>query len=415
MAHRELKGKYYLGEGGKPMMREQYENDDDRPDYFLVLPELARKLVIEYMDVRSLRNMDMAVNNVYTLMAWHGALKGLSSKALNKWPLYQSTDNFKGLRWCMNRRVQVGNFKIWKVVEEDVEIRKDQGKIFGVLCLSKKYAEIASLMVRSGSIDPNGSVGLSGGWSPLHLTALEGRLDVAQALVDMGADIDKAMDNGCTSLYVASENGHVEMAKLLIKAGADIDKANNDVGTPLIVASQQGHVEVVRFLLKRGAEINQAQNYGSTPLYIASQQGHVEVVKILLEGGADINQAANDEVTSLFIASQQAHVDVVRVLAERGADVNKARDDGTTPLCIASKNGHVEVVEILLERGAVVDQADNDGLFPLFISSKKGYVEVVEILLGKGADNIKAAACFAIALKNGHSEVVELLRNFLLS
>ena len=142
VAHRGLKGEYYLGEGGKPMMREPYECEEDRPDYLLVLPGVARKLVIEYMDVRSLRNTDMVVNNVYTLMAWHEALRGVFSAALSKWPLYQSTDDFKGLRWCMNRRVQVRNFKIWKVVDKQsgTEIRKDPGRIFVVLCKSKKYA-----------------------------------------------------------------------------------------------------------------------------------------------------------------------------------------------------------------------------------------------------------------------------------
>ena len=198
VAHRGLKGEYYLGEGGKPMMREPYDSEEDRPDYLLVLPGVARKLVIEYMDVRSLRNTDMVVNNVYTLMAWHEALRGVFSVALSKWPLYQSTDDFKGLRWCMNRRVQVRNFKIWKVVDKQsgTEIRKEPERIFEVLCKSKKYADIASLMVRSGSIDPN-SVG-SFGRLPLHYAANYGRLDAALALVEAGADIDKAMEGGCT-------------------------------------------------------------------------------------------------------------------------------------------------------------------------------------------------------------------------
>jgi hypothetical protein len=162
------------------MMREPYKSEEDRPDYLLVLPGVARKLLIEYMDVRSLRNMDMVVNNVYTLMAWHEALRGVLSVALSKWPLYQSTHDFKGLRWCMNRRVQVRNFKIWKLVDKQsgAKIRKDPGRIFVELCESKRYADIAGLMVRSGSIDPNESVVSLEGWSPLHSTALYGRLDV---------------------------------------------------------------------------------------------------------------------------------------------------------------------------------------------------------------------------------------------
>ena len=70
VANRTLKGNYYLDEEtGRPKMREPYEDEEDRPGYLLVLPPTARRLVVEYMDVRSLRNMDTVVNNVYTLMA----------------------------------------------------------------------------------------------------------------------------------------------------------------------------------------------------------------------------------------------------------------------------------------------------------------------------------------------------------
>ena len=45
-AHRQLKGEYCLGEDGKPMMLEPYESEEERPDYFLMLPEGAWKLVV---------------------------------------------------------------------------------------------------------------------------------------------------------------------------------------------------------------------------------------------------------------------------------------------------------------------------------------------------------------------------------
>jgi hypothetical protein len=254
-AQRTLKGEYCLGEGGKPMMREPYKSEEDRPDYLLVLPGVARKLVIEYMDVRSLRNMDMVVNNVYTLMAWHEALRGVFSVALSKWPLYQSTDGFKGLRWCMNRRVKVRNFKIWKVVNEQTgaEIRKQPELIFASLCMHKKYSDIACLMVSSGSIDLNVSIQIPGtslDISLLHLAAFNGRADVARALIHAGADIDKAADDGATPLYVASQNGHVEVVRALVEGGADIDKAKDGGYTPLYIASEKGHVDVVRALME---------------------------------------------------------------------------------------------------------------------------------------------------------------------
>ena len=107
-AHRQLKGEYCLGEDGKAMMREPYESEEDRPDYFLVLPEGARKLVVEYMDVKSLCRADQVMSNVYTLMAWLDALKGTLSVALGRWSGYSDKDGYAGLRWSMNHRMRVG-------------------------------------------------------------------------------------------------------------------------------------------------------------------------------------------------------------------------------------------------------------------------------------------------------------------
>jgi hypothetical protein len=186
VAHRQLKGDYYLDEEkGRPMMREPHESEEDRPDYLLVLPPEALKVVIEYMDVRSLRNMDTVVNNVHTLMAWHEALKDVTSVALNKWPLYQSTDDFKGLRWCMSRRVELRSFKIWKVVHKESgrEVRKDPALLFDALCQNERYSDIACLMVSSGSVNPNVSVPmLQGVQAPaLYVAAQLNRRDVVGA------------------------------------------------------------------------------------------------------------------------------------------------------------------------------------------------------------------------------------------
>ena len=57
VAHRQLKGDYSLDEEtGRPVMREPYESEEDRPDYLLVLPPEAlkgatrSKVQIRYMD-----------------------------------------------------------------------------------------------------------------------------------------------------------------------------------------------------------------------------------------------------------------------------------------------------------------------------------------------------------------------------
>ena len=67
-------------------LREIGEDDpEEHPDYLVILPMPGIKRVIEYLDVKSLCRLDSVVCNVYTLMAWHEALRDTYSVALSRW------------------------------------------------------------------------------------------------------------------------------------------------------------------------------------------------------------------------------------------------------------------------------------------------------------------------------------------
>ena len=67
---------------------------------------------------------------------------------------------------------------------------------------------------------------------------------------------------------------------MLLEQGADINKAKNDGSTPLNVASYKGHVDVVRMLLEQGADIHLSWR-GQTPLQTARQWSHTEIARLL--------------------------------------------------------------------------------------------------------------------------------------
>ena len=67
-------------------------------------------------------------------------------------------------------------------------------------------------------------------------------------MVERGADINEARDNGVTPLSIASEKGHVEVARILVDGGADINKAANDGQTPLYAATSNNHTEIIHML-----------------------------------------------------------------------------------------------------------------------------------------------------------------------
>ena len=70
------------------------------------------------------------------------------------------------------------------------------------------------------------------GWTPLHRAAenqgysydKKGNLGVVKALIEAGADINKADTDNRTPLYRAAARGHEAVVKALIEEGADVDE-----------------------------------------------------------------------------------------------------------------------------------------------------------------------------------------------
>ena len=66
-------------------------------------------------------------------------------------------------------------------------------------------------------------------WSALHYAAFSGNRDIAQLLLDHGADINARSPNGSSVLMMAVYEGHEALARLLVGRGAD-RKARNEWG-----------------------------------------------------------------------------------------------------------------------------------------------------------------------------------------
>ena len=162
---------------------------DLRGLWLRLLPD-DQQHVVEYLDVVTLCRTDSAMTGMKERKDWQKALKGLESVAMNKWPRYSNTNNFAGLRWGMQKRINLKSFKIEKVVLPDggVASRKQQ---FGAIC-ELGYPDIATLMVKSKSIGVNNK-GYGGG-TPTYWAACYGLEEVVRALVAAGADLNKAND-----------------------------------------------------------------------------------------------------------------------------------------------------------------------------------------------------------------------------
>ena len=270
---------------------------------------------------------------------------------------------------------------------------------------------IAKLLLERGA---DVTVATQDGWTPLNSASDSGYIGVVKLLLEKGADVTVETNKGWTPLNSASSNGHVDVVKLLLEYDADVTVATQDGSTPLDSASFNGHVDVVKLLLEKGADVTVTTQDGSTPLNSASSNGHLEVVKLLLEKGADATIATHDGWTPLNSASSNGHLEVVKLLLKKGADATIATQDGWTPLLWATIQGHWDVVKLLLEHGAEIESKDSKGRTPLSWAAANGHTAVVQLLLETGQVDANAKdedgqTPLSYAAENGYSAIVRLL------
>ena len=75
----------------------------------------------------------------------------------------------------------------------------------------------------------------------------------------------------------------------MLQHGADVAAARNDGRTALMCAAEGGHEAVAQLLLQHGADVRAALRDGRTALMIARANRHVAVARLLREHGGDQN------------------------------------------------------------------------------------------------------------------------------
>ncbi|KAI0412894.1 hypothetical protein F5X98DRAFT_353603 [Xylaria grammica] len=118
-----------------------------------------------------------------------------------------------------------------------------------------------------------------------------------------------------TLLRWAASNGYVEIAELLLNEGADVADANEDGWTPLICAAANDRQAVVQLLLDtEDVNVNSRDSNGRTPLSWAAEFGHETVVELLLQKGANVEARDATFHTPLSYAAKEGHEGVAQLL-----------------------------------------------------------------------------------------------------
>jgi len=214
-------------------------------------------------------------------------------------------------------------------------------------------------------------------WS-IYEAARFGKIEAVKQHIAAGVDVNaKQKYTGRTPLDRAAEGGHKEIAELLIEKGADVNAKKEDGQTPLYSAALYSHKEIVELLIANGAEVNAKNKYGETPLNLSFVGETADLLrkhggktkKELEAAGKPTDPAAEAAQpepptaktadASLWEAAMFGKIEAAKKAIADGADVNAKKDDGETPLhsavVAALDSGDKEVVELLITNGADVN------------------------------------------------------------
>ena len=252
-----------------------------------------------------------------------------------------------------------------------------------------------------------------GGWTALMYAARQNAMDAAAALADVHADLNATTkQEGTTALQIAIINIHYDLANLLLEKGADPNVVDNSGMTALYAAvdmrapanmltrpepklrDKLDALGIVKSLLAHGANpniqlkkpiIGRHQNLvgdgqlteGSTALARAAKTSDIAVMKVLLDGGADATLTlANRSTTAILAAGGQARepeaLEAVKLLVDHGVDVNAFNANGQTLVHIAAQRGQNSMIEYLASQGAKLDRHDKQGRTPLDLALGAG-------------------------------------------
>uniref|UniRef100_A0A8C9VAR9 Ankyrin 3 n=1 Tax=Scleropages formosus TaxID=113540 RepID=A0A8C9VAR9_SCLFO len=286
-----------------------------------------------------------------------------------------------------------------------IAARKDDTKAAALLLQNDHNADVESKMMVNRTTES--------GFTPLHIAAHYGNINVATLLLNRGAAVDFTARNDITPLHVASKRGNGNMVRLLLDRGAKIDAKTKDGLTPLHCGARSGHEQVVEMLLDRGAPILSKTKNGLSPLHMATQGDHLNCVQLLLQHDVPVDDVTNDYLTALHVAAHCGHYKVAKVIVDKKANPNAKALNGFTPLHIACKKNRIKVMELLLKHGASIQAVTESGLTPIHVAAFMGHENIVTQLMHYGASsnttNVRGETALHMAARAGQTNVVKYL------
>jgi ankyrin repeat protein len=251
------------------------------------------------------------------------------------------------------------------------------------------------------------------GMTPLHHAVRGGHTEVAEFLLDRGADILVVDAQNRTPLHHAADEGDAATVALLLARGADVMAREFRGRTPLYLATNWGHdLEVVEQLIAAGADVNDRTERGEEILFSTLYYGRPEIIDALLAAGARLPEDDHSVGRAVYLAAGNGFDGVFRMATDE-AEARGIPWWEDVPMHAAARGGSIVIGEALMGKGVAVQEKNMYGITPLHIAAEHGRLRFVEFLVRSGADmeqpSVMGMTALHFARENQHDRVAARL------
>lgn len=218
------------------------------------------------------------------------------------------------------------------------------------------------------------------------------RITLIDYLLDQGAELQAADENGNTALHLGMPI--YELGQHLIERGADIHALNKEGETAIFQVVTANYPErqvkaYLQTLLDKGLDINARNKYNESLLSKAVRHDKIQVMTYLLEHGADptVGKDTSPEQAGftlpMYIVNRAASstaqkIQLLSLLKDKGADFNALNTRGENLLFVAVQNSEpsYDLLNWLLEQGVSAQVLNQQGqsLLHLLVTSALSFV-----------------------------------------
>lgn len=200
-------------------------------------------------------------------------------------------------------------------------------------------------------------------------------------------------------LIIAARRGYFEIAEILLDAGANTDVKMNDKSA-IEWAAGEGYLDIVTLLLSRGS-------YENGALYEAFSNGYLEMAKLFIKHG-EIDDKEINKCT--IFAVRNNHPEIFEILTDNNIIINGQPSlyENLVNQAIVSKNYDLAIM--LIKMGCPVNIPDNIiRTSPLANAISNNQTDLAELLLNYGANPFEESPninSFSVAMEKDNLTIL---------